>query len=96
MTMISNTAWLYETNCTRRTKEEEIALRNSDECWKSVEEVANGNLDYKCINYYRLVGGTAPEGIDIVYRNNNNLIPSGKVMLDYDETDWREKLWPQI
>lgn len=96
MTFISKSNNIKDCWCRRCTKEQEIELRNSDECRRSIEAVRNGYIEMKEQNFYRLVAGTAPDGQEEVYRNNNNLIESNKVLLDYDLTDWKEKLWAQI
>lgn len=96
MTFISKTADIHNSWCRRCTKDEEMALRNSYEVRRSIEAVLNGFDEYKEKNYYRLVNGTASDETDEIYRLNENLVASGKVLLDYDHTDWQTAIWPQI
>lgn len=94
MTYINIRPNVYEAYCVRCSKEREAELRNSDCVMRSI--AGAGNKKIKEENYYRLVNGTAPDGAEMTYRANECLIPSGKVLLDYDNTDWRETIWPKI
>lgn len=96
MTFIQKYPNIKDKVCVRCSKEQEIEIRNSEAVLFSIETVLNGYEYMKTENYYRLVNGTAPVGVDKVRRKNKYLVPSGKVLLDYDVTDWREKVWPKI
>lgn len=95
--LISTTPSVKDTIIRRTSREDETAIRNSKAVITSIEAVRNyPDTDcpeakaVKAQNYYSCPQAHIPDGQSWTYRKNENFIPSGKVILDYDNHgDWQ-------
>lgn len=79
-------------------KEEEKALRDSDEVSYSIKMTLKGYKDYKKKNYYRCPNGIPLDGGDYGQKNQGCMTESGFVFLDIDDKDNLKngKTWKEV
>lgn len=77
-------------------KEQEMALRNSEEVIYVAEQVRKGDDEYKSKTYTWLTNGTSCEPMAYRRKDNDSLISNGLMFLDFDAKDSKKHLFMNV
>lgn len=96
MNLASKTNGIKETNLRYLSKEEEIEIRDNGWSQICVQETRKGKEECKHKNFYVVIQGCFPDGVETGERYSRNMIETNFVVLDYDEHgDWKTA-WDKV
>lgn len=87
MILLSNEPSIYCKEMHMAGKEEILGLTNSRDLEKAAEYIRKGDEGYKYRIRYRVINGVPKNGETEVYRNNESMMDSGLMVLDFDYKD---------
>lgn len=87
MILLSNEPSIKCTEMHMAEKEEILDITESSEIERAAEYIRRGDESYKFKIRYRVINGIPKNGETEVFRNNESMMESGLLVLDFDQKD---------